>query len=476
MSTQRSERLSTTPASGPVTRAAVVTHGRIERIGDAADRLRAVAERCGVELVDDTNADLAVVLGGDGTTLRALHRYLGTEVPCLGVNFGRVGFLTSVDADELEAGIERAFSGGYEVIDLPTLRGHDGRHDLVAINDIVLTSGILGRMVILEWDVDGTSLGEVGCDGAILATPTGSTAYNLSAGGPVLAWGADAFVLSFASPHSLHARSMVLGPEHRVRGAKPLRRRFPEGGAGRPHDGRRAARRVHDGGHGGAARAAGAAGRHVVLQPLPGDVHDVTLLRLQIDNLALIDHAELELGAGPERLHRRDRRRQDDARAGDRAAGRCRTGRRHGRPARSGDLRRGGVRGPRRVLRAAGSGGGGGAAPGGRDDARGGPADRRQRPQPGAGLGAELRPRRSRAAGRAAARGVLAARGAAPGPARHAARPARLGRPQRQAALGHGHRLARAAHGPRAAGAGSGGSRRRRAPARRARGAGRPRR
>jgi NAD+ kinase len=195
----------------------VVTHGRIQRIGDAAERLRAVAERCGVELVDDTNADLAVVLGGDGTTLRALHRYLGSEVPCLGVNFGRVGFLTSVDADQLEAGIERAFSGAYEVIDLPTLRGHDGRHDLVAINDIVLTSGILGRMVILEWSVDGTSLGEVGCDGAILATPTGSTAYNLSAGGPVLAWGTDGFVVTFVSPHSLHARSMVLGRLHHVR-------------------------------------------------------------------------------------------------------------------------------------------------------------------------------------------------------------------------------------------------------------------
>ncbi len=123
MSTRRSEMLSTTPASGPVTRAAVVTHGRIERIGDAADRLRAVAERCGVELVEDTSADLAVVLGGDGTTLRALHRYLGTEVPCLGVNFGRVGFLTSVDAGQLEAGIEQAFSGGYEVIDCPRCAG-----------------------------------------------------------------------------------------------------------------------------------------------------------------------------------------------------------------------------------------------------------------------------------------------------------------------------------------------------------------
>src|SRR4029077_11892307 len=149
-------------------------------------------------------------------TLRALHRYLGSEVPCLGVNFGRVGFLTSVDADQLEAGIEQAFSGGYEVIDLPTLRGHDGLHDLVAINDIVLTSGILGRMVILEWCVDGTTLGEVACDGAILATPTGSTAYNLSAGGPVLAWGLDGFVLSFISPHSLHARSRVLGRPHHV--------------------------------------------------------------------------------------------------------------------------------------------------------------------------------------------------------------------------------------------------------------------
>jgi NAD+ kinase len=71
-------------------------------------------------------------------------------------------------------------------------------------------------MAMLEWQVDGQTLGEVACDGAILATPTGSTAYNLSAGGPVLAWGLDGFVLSFISPHSLHARSMVLGRAHQV--------------------------------------------------------------------------------------------------------------------------------------------------------------------------------------------------------------------------------------------------------------------
>jgi NAD+ kinase len=206
------------PASRRVERVAVVIHGRPERIGDAVRRLEAVAERGGVTLVDDAapDPDLAVVLGGDGTTLRALQRYLGSQTACLGVNFGRVGFLTSVDGAQLEQGMERVFAGRYDVEELPTLSGMDGGETVTAINDVVLTSGTLGRMVILEWCVDGASLGEIGCDGAILATPTGSTAYNLSAGGPVLAWGTDAFVLSFASPHSLHARSMVLGRGHRV--------------------------------------------------------------------------------------------------------------------------------------------------------------------------------------------------------------------------------------------------------------------
>jgi NAD+ kinase len=216
MSTPRSETPFAGTAGKPVSRASVVLHGRPERLGDAPARVRSLAERRGVEVVEDDAPDIAIVLGGDGTTLRALHRYLGTGVPSLGVNFGRVGFLTSVDAANLEAGLERVFAGEYEVAPLPTLVGDDGLRTLVAVNDIVLTSGILGRMVIVEWAVDGISMGEIGCDGAILATSTGSTAYNLSAGGPVLAWGTDAFVVSFASPHSLHARSMVLGRGHGV--------------------------------------------------------------------------------------------------------------------------------------------------------------------------------------------------------------------------------------------------------------------
>jgi NAD+ kinase len=215
MSMQQSETPSGAP-SARVTRAAVVTHGRAERIGDALNRLRAVAGDCDVEVVEGDDADLAVVLGGDGTMLRALQRFVGTGVPCLGVNFGRVGFLTSIRGEQLEDGLRQAFSGGYEVLELPTIESQGAAGVVTGINDVVLASGILGRMVILEWSVDGVSMGELGCDGAILATPTGSTAYNLSAGGPVLAWGTDAFVVSFVSPHSLHARSMVLGRRHHV--------------------------------------------------------------------------------------------------------------------------------------------------------------------------------------------------------------------------------------------------------------------
>jgi NAD+ kinase len=200
-----------------LSRIAVVTHGRPERIGDALVRLGAVAQRAGVEIVaSDADAELAVVLGGDGTTLRALHRFLDTPVPCLGINFGRVGFLTSIAGTDLEPGLEQVFAGGYQVLELPTLECRFGERTRTGINDVVLASGSMGRMVIVEWLVDGSPMGELGCDGAIMATATGSTAYNLSAGGPVLAWGTDGYVVSFVSPHSLHARSMVLGRDHTV--------------------------------------------------------------------------------------------------------------------------------------------------------------------------------------------------------------------------------------------------------------------
>jgi NAD+ kinase len=194
-----------------VARAAVVVHGKPDVTGNAVSRLEAVAAEAGVALVDDEGqADVVIVLGGDGTMLRALQRYLGTGTPVFGVNFGRVGFLTSVDDAELEAGVARVFAGEHEVVDLATIDVEAAGEHAVAVNDLVVTSGTLGRMVELEWMVGGETLGRVPCDGVICATPTGSTAYNLSNGGPVLAWGVDAMAVTFVSPHSLHARPLVL--------------------------------------------------------------------------------------------------------------------------------------------------------------------------------------------------------------------------------------------------------------------------
>ena len=218
---------SPTPSGKRVGRAAVVTHGRPGQIGAGFARLQAVAQEHGVELVlssdeaekhgvdasDEAHAaDLAVVLGGDGTVLRALARFLGTGVPVIGVNFGRVGFLSSMGKRELEEGLARVFAGEYDVVELPTLELEhpDGRS--VAVNDVVVSSASLGRMIELELAVGGEELGRQPCDGIICSTPSGSTAYNLSNGGPVLMWGLEAIALTYVAAHSLRARPLVIPP------------------------------------------------------------------------------------------------------------------------------------------------------------------------------------------------------------------------------------------------------------------------
>jgi len=204
----------------------VITHGKPPTIGPALERLEKVAREAGVELLlpdeevekhgvgepesDLTRADIAVVLGGDGTMLRALQRFLGTDVPVIGVNFGRVGFLASIQPNELESGLARVFSGDYRVMPLTTLDVEAGAARATAVNDVVVLSAIRGRMVELAWAVGGEDLGVQPCDGMICATPTGSTAYNLSNGGPVLVWGLDAMAITFVAPHSLHVRPLVV--------------------------------------------------------------------------------------------------------------------------------------------------------------------------------------------------------------------------------------------------------------------------
>ena len=145
--------------------------------------------------------------------LRALHRFLDTGVPVIGVNFGRVGFLSAMGRDAMEEGLARAFAGERRIVAAADARGGRRRHRRrVAINDVVCATSAIGRMVELAWSVGGEDLGVLPCDGVICATPTGSTAYNLSSGGPVLVWGLDAMAVTFVSPHSLHARPLVVPP------------------------------------------------------------------------------------------------------------------------------------------------------------------------------------------------------------------------------------------------------------------------
>jgi NAD+ kinase len=223
-STAGSQKQLTRPKA--IARAAVVTHGQPRQIGAGLARLQSVAREHGVELLyppdeaekhgietrDDSSADIAVVLGGDGTVLRALMRYLGTGVPVVGVNFGRVGFLSSMGRRELEAGLARVFAGEYEIVELPTLEVSHPDGVSRAVNDAVIASGELGRMIELELVVGGEQLGKQPCDGIICSTPSGSTAYNLSNGGPVLMWGLEAMALTFVAAHSLHARPLVIPP------------------------------------------------------------------------------------------------------------------------------------------------------------------------------------------------------------------------------------------------------------------------
>jgi NAD+ kinase len=190
-----------------VRRASLVVRDQ-DGLDDAIARVHKIAQKAGVAITEDS-PDLVVVLGGDGTMLRAFHEFLG-RVPVIGVNFGRFGFLASIQPDELEAGLRRVFAGDYVVIELPTLEYEHAGGKSVAVNDVVAAGRELGRLVEIEWAIGGEPLGMVPCDAIIVSTPSGSTAYNLSNNGPVLMWGIDAMAVSFVAPHSLTARPLVV--------------------------------------------------------------------------------------------------------------------------------------------------------------------------------------------------------------------------------------------------------------------------
>jgi NAD+ kinase len=174
----------------------------------------------------DESVELCVVLGGDGTILKALRLYAGTSVPVFSVNFGEIGFLATVEPAELHDGIARALRGEFELLRLPGIvlevpdgssAGRGGHPDPSAgINDVAIHRRVGERVAEIAYALQDEIVGSVRCDGLVIATPAGSTGYNLANGGPVMAWGVEGFVVSFIAPHSLTARALVVAPGDRL--------------------------------------------------------------------------------------------------------------------------------------------------------------------------------------------------------------------------------------------------------------------
>jgi NAD+ kinase len=157
--------------------------------------------------------DLILVLGGDGSILRALAREAGSGAPVIGVNYGRVGFLASIERETLERDLRRAVAGDYVVLGLPSLMAEWSDGEVLAVNDLALFRGGEARIADLTYAVDGEVVATVRCDGLVCSTPVGSTAYNLAAGGPTVSWRVRCFVLSFIALHHLDSRPLVIGAE-----------------------------------------------------------------------------------------------------------------------------------------------------------------------------------------------------------------------------------------------------------------------
>jgi len=201
---------------------ALRSHDLVVRVlaEEAADLQVEAAE--GIELVAEEGAvagcELVVVLGGDGTILRAAELTHGTSTPLLGVNLGHVGFLAEAESEDIESTIDAIVARRYTsedrlTIDVAVYQGKQLVASTWALNEASVEKAARQRMLEVVVEVDGRPLSRWGCDGVVCATPTGSTAYNFSAGGPVVWPGVDALLMVPISAHALFARPMVVAPD-----------------------------------------------------------------------------------------------------------------------------------------------------------------------------------------------------------------------------------------------------------------------
>jgi NAD+ kinase len=212
-------------------RIGVVGHHGYDGLADRLEGLRAVAPSLGATLafepdlielvpgaellVEPTGLDVLLTLGGDGTLLRGARFLGGHPAPILGVNMGRLGFLTACSADELESAVTRVAAGEFTAqkrlaLEAMVVDANGIQRQLRALNDVVLDKRGTARVLKLCVEVDGDLVGRYPADGVIIATPTGSTAYSLSAGGPIVVPTADSILVTPVAPHTLGMRPLVV--------------------------------------------------------------------------------------------------------------------------------------------------------------------------------------------------------------------------------------------------------------------------
>ncbi|MBT3316453.1 NAD(+)/NADH kinase [bacterium] len=187
------------------------------------DSLADVVGRTDLSIREDQLAecsDIVIALGGDGTMLRAARALLGSSVPLMGVNLGALGYLTDVPLSELPGSIDLLLAGDFTVVERKRLsglikNGNNKGKTFEALNDIVVNMGSLARPLLMEIIIDGVRLGKFLGDGLIVSTPTGSTAYSLSAGGSIVHPAVSAILVTPICPHSLAVRPL-LAPEGKV--------------------------------------------------------------------------------------------------------------------------------------------------------------------------------------------------------------------------------------------------------------------
>jgi NAD+ kinase len=188
-------------------------------------RLAECARKCGIEVVDSSmSPDVVAVLGGDGTMLSAVHLFPG--VPLLGLNLGSLGYLASVEEANFDGAIAALAEGRYSISRRTALKVRG----VSALNDVVIARGVSGHVIRLDFSVDGEPVTRFVADGLVIATPTGSTAYSLAAGGPVLMPASQSLVVTPVCPHALSSRPLVLKDSVRMEVSVEVREEGDEPG------------------------------------------------------------------------------------------------------------------------------------------------------------------------------------------------------------------------------------------------------